>query len=202
MTDNQYTLSKFIAELGVWAEKTNNDEAKLFIKEWKELSTEEEWQKIGPLPLKPNMVMDFTRSAAAHLWLRIGTICNPSYEQRLEESRAFLRAIHEKAVELGMQVDIKKIELPLTPPVPVEWLCREKVGEKRKEESLGENPGLLSAIRIIGSLTRENLDLGARAFKIWKENRFNPENPGKGFDPSECVDLAIKELYGESPKGG
>ena len=60
---------------------------------------------------------------------------------------------------------------------------------------MGDNPYLLPAIRIIALLTRENIELGTRAFEIWKQNRFNPENPGRGFDPAECVDLAIKELH-------
>ena len=128
MTEKQATLVEFIDLMEKWVKETSNRGASLFIQEWKSRATEEQRKIISPLPLTPQMVIDFAEAAAAHLWLLwIKTINTPDYKQRLEESRAFLQIIHQKATGLGVQVDIKKIDLPLKPSVPTEWAQRKKV---------------------------------------------------------------------------
>ncbi len=132
MAEKQTTLAEFIETMEKWAEETINGEARLFIRDWKGWATEDQWKIIGPLPLEAKMVTDFAKPAAAHLWLlRIGTILNPFYKQRLKETHAFLRAIYEKATELGIEVDIRKIDLPLLPSVPIKWA-------QKKEDTIAD----------------------------------------------------------------
>ena len=50
---------------------------------------------------------------------------------------------------------------------------------------MGEFPPLSAAVRIIDCLTREDYDLGARAFKLWSKLH--------GQSASNCVTLARKE---------
>ncbi len=127
MIESQHTLKEFFELMEAWAGETENEEAKVFLREWRGRSTDEQWGIISPLALKPFMVIDFAEAAAAYLWLlRIGTKRNPFYSQRLHESRSFLMAVYEKAAEFGMQVDIKKIVLSLALPVPLEWLRKEE----------------------------------------------------------------------------
>jgi len=53
--------------------------------------------------------------------------------------------------------------------------------------------GLVStAVKIISCSTRDNVEWGARAFKIWNERH--------DLDPSQCVEVTRRELYENKPE--
>ncbi len=47
-----------------------------------------------------------------------------------------------------------------------------------------------NAVRIISCATRDNAEWGSRAFQIWKQRH--------DLDPSQCVEAARQELYGNA----
>ena len=53
---------------------------------------------------------------------------------------------------------------------------------------MGDDGLVANAVRIISCMTRDNTELGGRAFKIWGERH--------DLDPSQCVAAAQQELYG------
>ena len=112
MADKQVTYGQFIDLV----EKTEIGEARIMIEEWKALATEEEeWKGYRPLPLTSDLVIGFAEDMANLFRQRLSGICTDTlYERITKDAHAFLVEISEKAKQLGIQVDIKQVNLPIT----------------------------------------------------------------------------------------
>lgn len=112
MAENQSTYGDFIAVV----EDTECGEAKSFIEEWKALVTESEWEEYRPLPLTPDLVINFAESMVIYFWERIAGIHTDAlYARTIKRGHAFLQEVHEKAAKLGVPVELEQIDAPLTP---------------------------------------------------------------------------------------
>ena len=112
MAEKQGTYGEFIAAV----EDTTCFEAKSFIEEWKGLTTEEAWKVFRPMPLTPDLVICFAEDMVHFFRERINGICTEAlYTKTIGLYHGFLREVHEKAVKLGVQVELNQIDVPLTP---------------------------------------------------------------------------------------
>lgn len=111
MADEQATYGQFIDLV----EKTEYAEARIFIEEWKAIATEEEWKEYRPLPLMPDLVIRFAEDMADYFRERLSGICTDAlYERVAKDAHAFLVEVFEKAKQLGIHVDIERVNLPVT----------------------------------------------------------------------------------------
>ena len=106
------TYGEFIESV----EKTEITIAKIFLEWWKKSSTEEEWAEYRQAPLTPKMVLYLAEDAANYLGERIArTDDEELYASRKKDTHAFLKEIHAKAVQLGISVELGRIDTFLTP---------------------------------------------------------------------------------------
>ena len=90
--------------------------AEVLFEEWYELATEAQWREYRQLPLDEGKMLNFTDDMVSSFRRLIGGTCTDQlYAQRINDGHAFLQAIHQKCLELGIQVDMKDIDMPLSP---------------------------------------------------------------------------------------
>ncbi len=111
MAGEQVTYGQFIDLV----EQTEHVEAGFFIEEWRALATEEKWKEYRPLPLTSDLVITFAEDMASYFGQRLSGICTDAlYERVAKDAHAFLVEVFEKAKQLGVQMDIKLVDLPIT----------------------------------------------------------------------------------------
>jgi len=110
--EKQSTYGEFIDLI----EQTECVEGKIFIEKWKALATEEDWARFRPMSLTPELVTSFAEDMISYFRERIAGICTDElYTQVKREAHAFLQEVHEKAAQFGVQVELNRIDVPLTP---------------------------------------------------------------------------------------
>ena len=68
------------------------------------------------MSLTVELVLDTAKVVASFFIERLQGICTENYySQTLDAGHAFLRGIHKKAAELGVNVNLNRIDVPLTP---------------------------------------------------------------------------------------
>ncbi len=116
MAEKGHTYGEFVDLMEKLAEETGNIDAQINIKEWKKLATDEQWKEFRPLSLAPDLVINFAEDMVSYFKEHIsGTCTDELYTERKKDGHAFLREIHKAAKELGIDVDIRRIDVPLTP---------------------------------------------------------------------------------------
>lgn len=88
-----------------------NIEAEVHLQTWKDLSSPEEWVEFRVMSLEEHHVTDFTKDMVEYLRRELQHTCT---DARMEGGHAFLKAIHAKLTELGVEVDLAVIDVPLT----------------------------------------------------------------------------------------
>jgi hypothetical protein len=89
--------------------------AQMFLKEWKDLATEKEWKEYRQLPLTRNLVLNFADDMAIYFRARLKGISGEElWNSTKEEGHRFLREVHAKAGQLGIEVEADEIDVPLT----------------------------------------------------------------------------------------
>jgi len=93
-----------------------NTEAEVEFERWVARASEEQWEEYRLLPLGEGEVLNFAEDMALAFQLMLSHTCGDElYEQRLKGGHHFLRVIHAKLVELGIEVELSRIDVPLTP---------------------------------------------------------------------------------------
>ncbi len=111
MADEQVTYGQFLDLV----EKTEIGEAKIFIADWKAFASEEEWAEFRLFALTSGLVILFAKDAADYFRQRLSGICTDAlYARVAEDAHAFLVEVFEKAKQLGVQMDIKLVDSPVT----------------------------------------------------------------------------------------
>jgi hypothetical protein len=108
----QKTYGDFIDSV----EETEIAEAAIFIEQWKKTATEEQWKEYRQMPLTLELILSFAEDAATHFRRRIAGIeIKELYKTVIEDAHAFLREVYEEAKQLGIQIELAKIDTFLTP---------------------------------------------------------------------------------------
>jgi len=90
--------------------------AETFIEEWERLVPSEQLQQYRAEPLIEDGVINFVEDAAGWFQKVIeGTWGEKLYAERVASGHAFLKAIHAKCQKIGIEVELEKIDVPLTP---------------------------------------------------------------------------------------
>lgn len=111
MSEKQSTYGDFIESV----EKTENFEAGVFISQWIELATAEQWKEYSSMPLTAELVIGFAQDMALHFQQRISDISTEGlYSLTVKSGHEFLQEVHQKAIELGVDVELNQIDTPLT----------------------------------------------------------------------------------------
>lgn len=111
MADEQVTYGQFIDLV----EKTEIGEAKIIIEDREAPADEEERARFHSLALTPELVITFAENMANYFEQRLSGVCTDAlYERITKDAHAFLVEVFEKAKQLGVQIDIKLVDLPVT----------------------------------------------------------------------------------------
>ena len=111
MAGEQITYEQFFDLV----KKTEIGEARIIIEDWEAPADEEERARFHSLALTPELVITFAENVANYFEQRLSGICTDAlYERITKDAHAFLVEVFEKAKQLGVQVDIEKVNLPVT----------------------------------------------------------------------------------------
>lgn len=92
-----------------------NPGALCIFEDWFKMTTEEKWQEYRKLPLSQEGIESFVEDMATLFRDRIsGTCVEKLWERRILNGHAFLRAIHAKCLELGIDMDGLRVDVPLS----------------------------------------------------------------------------------------
>ena len=107
---------EFVDALHEVAKSIGSIDAEMLFEEWYAMATEEQWGDYRKLPLGDGEVQNFAEDMAALFQKVIGfTDGEELYMMRMREGHSFLRAIHAKCLELGINVSNIRIDVPLSP---------------------------------------------------------------------------------------
>lgn len=113
MPEKVQTLGEFIDLI---SQTTTNVSGEAWIKFGQRGMSKEGWQEIKNLPLVPESVILFGRLISAHIREEAAHWSSEEpYHDTLEHGHAFLQEIHQKAMEQGIEVELERIDRPLTP---------------------------------------------------------------------------------------
>ncbi len=91
-------------------------DANFFVEEWVKTVSKENSERIKAMPLTIDLVVAFAEDMAAMYAGRIINICTDAlYNRTVRDGHSFLYSVHRIAKELGLEIDIKHIDTPLTP---------------------------------------------------------------------------------------
>ncbi len=111
MAGEQITYEQFLDLV----KKTEIGEARIIIEDREAPADEEERARFHSLALTPELVITFAENVTNYFEQRLSGICTDAlYERMTRDAHAFLVEVCEKAKQLGIQVDIKKVNLPVT----------------------------------------------------------------------------------------
>ena len=111
MAGEQITYEQFLDLV----KKTKIGEARIIIEDREAPADEEERARFHSLALTPELVITFAENVANYFEQRLSGICTDAlYKRMAKDAHAFLVEVFEKAKRLGVQVDIKKVNLPVT----------------------------------------------------------------------------------------
>lgn len=113
------TIGEFFDEVFKWAEQRAEQgrvlEARFFLKEWAKIVSPERWEEIRTLPFNAQFLFSFAQDMAFYYNERlIGIGTEDLFLKTLQDGHNFLRAIHTKAKEFGVEVSVNQIDVPLT----------------------------------------------------------------------------------------
>lgn len=95
--------------------KTKIVEAQCFMEDWMAMATEEQWAEYRPMELTKELVLALAEDMAKFFRESINGICTDAlYTEVIHDGHAFLKEIHSKAVELGVDVALEEIDALLT----------------------------------------------------------------------------------------
>ena len=206
MEEKQHTYGEFVDLMEELAKQTGNVDAQITIEDWKALATEKQWKEFRPLLLTPDLVINFAEDMVSSFQEHIsGTCTDELYMQRKKDGHEFLRKIHEAVVGLGIDIDVRKIDVPLTPTdlLVGAGLAETKDGKIRltpKGEKLATEEELAMAEKCIIKITSvpEGPGIPEEIRRGWVGAVFEAEGPtemvvGSAVNPNECH--GIKWVY-------
>jgi hypothetical protein len=108
------TYGKFIDAMTEAAKMST--EAEYILKGWMTPAINEQWEEHRSMPLEEGEVLSFAEGITTALRQALTHACTfELHGQRLRDAHTFLQAIHAKLVELGIEVELDRIDVPLTP---------------------------------------------------------------------------------------
>lgn len=111
MCDKQPSFGEFFDAVM----QTEDAVAKIFMKEWIKLVSPSKWEEAIAMPLSLGLALAFAEDMATYYQRDIGMLESPLlYADAIREGHEFLREIHSKMREFGIEVDIKRIDVPLS----------------------------------------------------------------------------------------
>ncbi len=109
----QATYGQFVEAMG----KTELENGQHMIDSLRKLDTEG-WRELREMPLTRELVIGFAEGIAIIYYSMIASINSvkeeKAYLAMIDEGHAFLSEIYEKAIKLGVEVDLSDIDTPLT----------------------------------------------------------------------------------------
>ena len=97
---------------------TEDTTGRVHMEDWAKLVSEEQWRELKPKPLTKELVRGLAHDMAADYRSYIDTISGYDNDawvaSVVKRGHDFLREIHAKAVEFGIDVTIDEIDQPLT----------------------------------------------------------------------------------------
>jgi len=94
----------------------DNMYAETFIEEWQKLVSPEQLRQYQSEILEEDQVTNFAEDAANWFSRLIAHTCGEElYAERVKGGHDFLQAIHAKCAEIGIEIELAIIDIPLTP---------------------------------------------------------------------------------------
>lgn len=114
MTESQHKFGEFFDRITEEAEKSHNIDAQIFMEEWVDMVSPEEWQKVKEMPLTEELAVAFVEDMAGMFWRRLSGIDSERlYEETIKSGHSFLEQIKEIAKRFSIEIDFAN--RPITP---------------------------------------------------------------------------------------
>jgi len=105
------TLEEFVDSLA----ETENIEAQIWLKEFKDRIDQKQWQRLKDSPLERSLVIQFAAIMNSLIRERLDSICTEElYYSTTVSGHEFLREIYQKAIAQGIEVKENEIDSFLT----------------------------------------------------------------------------------------
>ena len=127
------TFGDFFDVMECWAKEHSNVDAQIFLEEWVQLVSPQQWQEARALEFAEDLFRNFAEDMASYLRERIASICSDAlWTSTMKKGHAFLAVIAEQGTIFGLAINPGEVDVPLSPS---DALARTATASKVSETS-------------------------------------------------------------------
>ena len=113
MAETEYKFGEFFDKIAEETEKSHNIDAQIFIEEWVDIVSPEEWKKVKQMPLTEELALAFVEDMAGMFWRRLSGIDSERlYDETIKSGHDFLEQIKEVVKQFGIEISSQRSLTP------------------------------------------------------------------------------------------